>query len=145
MEIEKPAAKVESIICGSIEIQYISCKTNMDVQAGVYEGGYQLWECTTDLLRYLENYDFNGKVVMDLGCGQGVLGILALLRGAKCVIFQDFNLDVLKQLTQPNIALNVQQNPSLIDRCCFQYGDWASLQGYPAECPHSHVDLVIGS
>jgi ribosomal protein L11 methylase PrmA len=40
---------------------------------------------------------------MDLGCGHGLLGILALLKGAKCVLFQDFNLEVLTEVTIPNI------------------------------------------
>lgn len=126
--------RVEEVKVGALQLKYLACKTNPDVQAGIYEGGYQLWECTLDLLEYLSGYDFNGKVVMDVGCGQGLLGILALLRGAQCVLFQDFNLDVIKQLTIPNIRLNVQHDPNLFSRCRFEYEDWSALQPYELAC-----------
>lgn len=55
-------------------------------------GGLKVWECTLDLLEYLENnhVDFTGLNVLDLGCGTGLLGILALNKGASSVHFQDY-------------------------------------------------------
>jgi len=44
----------------------------------------KVWECTIDLLNNLEEmvlnskFSFIGANVVDLGCGQGLLGILAL-------------------------------------------------------------------
>lgn len=73
--------------------------THSDLLSGVYEGGLKIWECTQDLADYLtkndENEkslldDFNGKRVLDLGCGVGVLGVLALIHRAKRVTFQDY-------------------------------------------------------
>lgn len=34
--------------------------------------------------------DFQGKTVLDLGCGSGLLGIYAASRGAEIVHFQDY-------------------------------------------------------
>ncbi len=55
-------------------------------------GGMKIWECTLDLLEYLEkeNVKFQGLNVLDLGCGAGLLGIYALSRGASSVHFQDY-------------------------------------------------------
>ncbi|XP_065357123.1 histidine protein methyltransferase 1 homolog [Calliphora vicina] len=80
-----------------------------DLIPGVYEGGAKIWECTDDLLKYLsENYavdKWSKSKVLDLGCGSGLLGIFAFLKGAK-VTFQDYNKDVLEKITIPNVLLN---------------------------------------
>ncbi len=39
--------------------------------------------------------DFTNKNVIDVGCGQGFLGIYALLKNSRLVVFNDFNIDVL--------------------------------------------------
>ncbi len=71
-----------------------------------------MWECTYDLLELLERdgETFGGKAVLDLGCGAGLLGILALKRGARLVHFQDYNSTVIEQLTVPNVILNCQED-----------------------------------
>ncbi|XP_036402968.1 histidine protein methyltransferase 1 homolog isoform X1 [Megalops cyprinoides] len=81
-----------------------------DLISGVYEGGLKIWECTYDLLEYLESEGevFSGKTVLDLGCGAGLLGILALKRGAHEVHFQDYNSTVIERLTVPNVLLNCE-------------------------------------
>ncbi|XP_035519477.1 histidine protein methyltransferase 1 homolog isoform X1 [Morone saxatilis] len=83
-----------------------------DLISGVYEGGLKVWECTYDLLELIEKdgETFGGKAVLDLGCGAGLLGILALKRGAKQVHFQDYNSTVVEQLTVPNVMLNCQED-----------------------------------
>lgn len=60
-------------------------------------GGAKVWECTETVGEYLTKGDnkkslideFKGKTVLDLGCGAGILGILALQNGAS-VHFQDY-------------------------------------------------------
>lgn len=80
-----------------------------DLISGVYEGGLKVWECTYDLLELIEKEGetFTGKAVLDLGCGAGLLGILALKRGARQVHFQDYNSTVIEQLTVSNVIINV--------------------------------------
>nr|XP_020457214.1 histidine protein methyltransferase 1 homolog isoform X2 [Monopterus albus] len=86
-----------------------------DLISGVYEGGLKVWECTYDLLELIEKNGetFGGKTVLDLGCGAGLLGILALKRGATQVHFQDYNSTVIEQLTVPNVILNCQDDDEI--------------------------------
>lgn len=125
---------------------------NSDLITGVYEGGLKIWEGTHDLLEYIDDEGelFSGKRVLDLGCGAGLLGILALKRGASKVHFQDYNSTVIKQLTIPNVFINCEQegddektgdengspapkqrskekNHTLTDRCHFFSGEWVSF------------------
>ena len=63
-----------------------------DVESGEYEGGRVVWECTKDLLAFLAaKTQLEGKRVLDLGCGQGLLGIYALKKNASYVHFSDYN------------------------------------------------------
>lgn len=56
-------------------------------------GGLKIWECTYDLVEYLEEnsevVNFHNLKALDLGCGAGILGIYAFLKGA-FVTFQDY-------------------------------------------------------
>lgn len=85
---------------------------NSDLISGVYEGGLKVWECTYDVLELMEKEGetFSGKAVLDLGCGGGLLGILGLKRGARQVLFQDYNSTVIEQLTVPNVILNCEDD-----------------------------------
>jgi len=49
------------------------------------------------------NKDISGKVIVDLGCGTGILGIGALMLGAKKVIFVDIDEKVIETAKQ-NLA-----------------------------------------
>lgn len=64
----------------------------------LYLGGGKIWECTQDLGDYLMTatnlkdslyHSMRDKHVLDLGCGAGILGILALKAGA-FVHFSDY-------------------------------------------------------
>lgn len=89
-----------------------SAEQKSDLISGLYEGGLKVWECTYDLLELIEKdrETFSGKAVLDLGCGAGLLGILALKRGARQIYFQDYNGTVIEQLTVPNVLLNLQED-----------------------------------
>ncbi|XP_073398775.1 histidine protein methyltransferase 1 homolog [Dendrobates tinctorius] len=124
----------------------ITC--NSDLISGVYEGGMKIWECTFDLIRYFEDEDINfeGKSVLDLGCGAGLLGIFSLKQKAKVVHFQDYNSTVIEEITIPNVLLNcdtdnLAQNidgvssrkrtkksdvkGGLLNKCRFFSGEWS--------------------
>lgn len=71
-----------------------------DLSPGVYEGeresyigGIKTWECSLDLVEYLNRFPelVGGKSVCELGCGSGLPAIMALLLGAERVAFQDYN------------------------------------------------------
>ncbi|KAE8626099.1 hypothetical protein XENTR_v10006504 [Xenopus tropicalis] len=133
----------ENIISKTVE-------SNSDLISGVYEGGMKIWECTFDLVRYLEDedVDFQGKRVLDLGCGAGLLGILALKRKAKEVHFQDYNSTVIEEITMPNALVNCERDdsneyimeepgrkrhkkseikPGLLSKCRFFSGEWSQF------------------
>ncbi|XP_003415104.1 histidine protein methyltransferase 1 homolog [Loxodonta africana] len=85
-----------------------SFSSHSDLITGVYEGGLKIWECTFDLLAYFTKarVDFAGKKVLDLGCGSGLLGIIAFKGGAKEIHFQDYNSLVIDEVTLPNVVAN---------------------------------------
>ncbi|KAK1120953.1 hypothetical protein K0M31_010737 [Melipona bicolor] len=99
-----------------------------DLIPAKYEGGLKIWECCYDLSQYLfeNNVEFQGKRVLDLGCGNGVVGLVALLKNS-IVHFQDYNIDVIKTVTIPNVLLNFDDRESVLKRCQFFCGDWGSF------------------
>uniref|UniRef100_A0A3Q1GC39 protein-histidine N-methyltransferase n=1 Tax=Acanthochromis polyacanthus TaxID=80966 RepID=A0A3Q1GC39_9TELE len=120
-----------------------------DLISGVYEGGLKVWECTYDLLELIEKdgETFGGKAVLDLGCGAGLLGILALKRGATQVHFQDYNSTVVEQLTVPNVMLNwnLSQHP-LLTKCHFFSGDWSTFLDLVLKMdPPTKFDIIFTS
>ncbi|CAL5088691.1 unnamed protein product [Urochloa decumbens] len=108
-----------------------------DLVPGKYEGGLKLWEGSLDLMKAL-NYDIKegrllleGKRVLELGCGHGLPGIFAGLKSAGLIHFQDFNAEVLKCLTIPNVKVNLfKESP---EGTCgsrsvgFFAGDWSEM------------------
>lgn len=57
----------------------------------MYQGGLKIWECSYDLSHYIfeNNVEFQDKVVLDLGCGAGIIGLIAVLKNST-VHFQDY-------------------------------------------------------
>ncbi|XP_054288397.1 histidine protein methyltransferase 1 homolog isoform X1 [Macrosteles quadrilineatus] len=107
-------------------------RNHSDLIPSKYEGGLKLWECTHDVAGLLHQSEVSGKVVLDLGCGLGLLGILALKLGAKSVVFQDYNADVLRCVTIANVLLNADDSQQ--SRCSFFSGDWASFADLSPVC-----------
>ncbi|CAM9632514.1 unnamed protein product [Ectocarpus sp. 8 AP-2014] len=116
-----------------------------DLVPGLYEGGLKVWEASLDLVEHLLSNSSScpvgldggsggdgsvgsgtgrPKSVLELGCGHGFPGIVALQQGVR-VCFSDFNREVIEQVTIPNVRLNVEAHHwSLAE---YYSGDWSSL------------------
>ncbi|KAL0476552.1 histidine protein methyltransferase [Acrasis kona] len=117
-----------------------------DLISGVYEGGFKLWECAVDLVQYLidEKIEVDNKQVLEVGCGHGLPGIYCLItgRGTKSH-FQDYNDEVVKFLTMPNLVLN-DKDGRLASCASFFSGDWSLLEEYQDERGDQY-DLILTS
>lgn len=85
-----------------VKVQWLSCLLCASDPSPCL-GGFKLWECALDLAQYLYGdqpaskphtasegsashpgpHSLHGKRVMELGCGHGLPGILAMLLGAE--------------------------------------------------------------
>ncbi|GLI68227.1 hypothetical protein VaNZ11_012574 [Volvox africanus] len=134
-----------------------------DLLPGKYEGGFKLWECSLDLCKtLLSRYsvapdrvltdselttDLKGTKVLELGCGHGLPGILALMSGAE-VHFQDYNHEVLRRLTIPNVIANMERLPRSRPRPATRYfsGDWRLVGEHLTSRGYGgHYDLILSS
>ncbi|KAG1331295.1 putative histidine protein methyltransferase 1 [Cocos nucifera] len=55
-----------------------------------------------------ENVDLQGLNIFKLGCGYGLAGIFACLKGASTVHFQDPNAETIRCMTIPNVLANLE-------------------------------------
>lgn len=169
------------IFCGDFEIGTVNIaaakfkdsdllqeveKHHSDLLPAKYEGGLKVWECTEDIGRFIgeQELDLDGKRVLDLGCGGGILGIIALECGA-IVDFQDYvrgggtsrseiiviikfpfqNKEVIELFTIPNVCLNAEDEEKGIttDRAKFYCGDWAKFSALIGQ--ERKYDLILTS
>ncbi|KAI9242826.1 MAG: hypothetical protein BYD32DRAFT_362312 [Podila humilis] len=97
---------------GGVEMLALAGKS--DLIKGVYEGGLKTWECALDLVAYLaENKEcYDAKKVLELGCGSALPGIYLLTQSSSVKVdLQDYNDQVLKLVTLPNVLLNTHIRP----------------------------------
>ncbi|MEQ8153668.1 MAG: 50S ribosomal protein L11 methyltransferase [Clostridiaceae bacterium] len=80
-------------------------KINFEPQGSFGTG---LHETTQDMLRYILDFNFSGKRVLDLGAGSGILGIAAALKNADEVTALDIR-DVTEEVLH-NASLNNLSN-----------------------------------
>ncbi|KAH6558972.1 hypothetical protein KP509_1Z035100 [Ceratopteris richardii] len=139
--------------------------SNSDLVPGKYEGGLKLWECAIDLINTLQGevkdgrLSFRGKRVLELGCGHGLPGIYACIKGASVVHFQDFNIEVLRSLTIPNVNANLEmarsrhgygsdsgqpppKSKQLSPDVRFFAGDWEDMSGFLSIVWHEPVEQI---
>ena len=132
----------ETITLNQQQLKYITNTQAIDtyerdIIPGQYEGGFKLWECTIDLLAYLEKHPelVQDKKVVEMGCGHGLVGILCKKMGSKSVCLQDYNKEVIEQLTVNSILVNGLEPH---DFECIS-GDWSQLKS------NIKYDIILGS
>jgi ribosomal protein L11 methyltransferase len=82
-------------------------------------------------MQWLDSLDLNGKIVLDFGCGSGILGIAALLLGADKVIAVDNDPQALLA-TRDNLQRNGLADDRL-DVCL------------PGDVPEFQADVVVAN
>ncbi|KAF8646923.1 hypothetical protein AX16_007015 [Volvariella volvacea WC 439] len=111
-------------------------ETPSDLVPGVYEGGLKTWECSVDLVEYLEGVrsgssDKDWRKILEIGCGTAVPSCYLLQQifeqssvsneastgsGAETPLYsvhlQDYNLSVLQLVTFPNVLLSWYFSPA---------------------------------
>lgn len=151
-QLELPAigAAISYQVPPRVEALEGSGKHPRDIVPGKYYGGLKIWSCAPDLALYLQSHRevVQGRSVLEVGCGQAVPLIAAMLCGATRIVGHDFNREVIELCALPNIAASYSSNTSCISPTCVVrtgYGDWDTLfQGCSDEI-ESHVDVVLGS
>lgn len=149
-----------TLLKGRVNTQEVFGLSNSDLVPGKYEGGLKLWEGSLDLVQALRsevkngNLSFTEKQVLELGCGHGLPGIFACFEGAAAVHFQDFNAEVLRCLTIPNVNANLQEKnqhlPKKGTNCDtgsevrFFAGDWSEIHKLLPNVHHIDKDLRSG-
>ncbi|KAF9445686.1 hypothetical protein P691DRAFT_709918 [Macrolepiota fuliginosa MF-IS2] len=100
-----------------------------DLVPRIYEGGLKTWECSIDLVEYLDSIKglkgLCGKDVLELGCGTAVPSLYILCdlffnpppsdttQLPETIIYlQDYNDSVLELVTLPNILLTWYLSPA---------------------------------
>lgn len=76
-------------------------------------------ETTAMCIKLMDKADVKGKHVLDVGCGSGILGLAALLKGANHAVLTDIDMQA-TEATLVNAGLN-----GLTDKCTAVCGDLA--------------------
>ncbi|KAF3955488.1 hypothetical protein CMV_019294 [Castanea mollissima] len=148
-----------TLLKGRVNTQEVFGLSNSDLVPGKYEGGLKLWEGSLDLVKALHmevkngNLSLRGKRVLELGCGHGLPGIFACLEGAAAVHFQDFNAEVLRSLTIPNVNANLSENIQHLEtnemnaggEVRFFAGDWSEIHKLLPRVPSNEKNLNCSS
>ncbi|QQG38449.1 MAG: methyltransferase [Candidatus Woesearchaeota archaeon] len=104
-------------------------------------------EIASEILNFaLLNNDIKDKVIADLGCGNGILGIGSLLLGAKKVFFLDKDKDAIK-LTKNNLKaiekeFNIKFKKSFLNKDVFEFNQKVDVvtQNPPFGVQKKHAD-----
>lgn len=103
------------IFKGKVSVADMIAFPPCEVASSKHDGTLKYWESSITLVNILKNeirdgqLSFRGKRVLELGCGSGLAGIFACLKGASVVHFQDMNAETIRCRTIPNVLANLEQ------------------------------------
>lgn len=110
---EDAASSMGSILLGD--------EKDVDLKQNVYEGGFKSWECSYDTVDHVsDTMDFLvPQSILELGCGTALPTCFILRKYLEqisskndttfkpsCFVLTDFNYDVLRLVTVPNLAIH---------------------------------------
>ncbi|KAJ3681132.1 hypothetical protein LUZ60_015621 [Juncus effusus] len=104
-----------NIFKGRVSVADMIGMSKLDTASSKGEGILKSWESSVDLINVLKNeirdglLSFRGKRILELGCGYGLPGIFACIKGASTVHFQDPNAETIRCKTIPNVSANLEQ------------------------------------
>ncbi|ONK57841.1 uncharacterized protein A4U43_C09F4740 [Asparagus officinalis] len=104
-----------NIFKGRVSVADIIGFSSSEMISSKPDGSLKAWESSIDLVNLLKHeirdgqLSFRGKRVLELGCGYGLPGIFACLKGASTVHFQDPNAETIRCTTIPNVLANLEQ------------------------------------
>jgi len=89
--------------------------------------GCVVWDAAIALAKYIEmekaqaKYNFQGKAVIELGAGTGIVGLVAAVKGAKVIIT---DLEQFVPLMQMNVTQNASKlKDNRMQACALKWGD----------------------
>ncbi|CCW67765.1 unnamed protein product [Phytomonas sp. Hart1] len=124
-----------------------------DIIPGRYYGGLKVWSCAPDLARYVVSLgalwhnaarvfgrEVSSLVFAEVGCGQALPAMAAIAIGARTLILQDYNKEVLERCVKSNLGATITGNAQFCPlfyekesvavkevRVQLAHGDWAKL------------------
>ncbi|XWS35249.1 hypothetical protein CRYUN_Cryun21dG0109700 [Craigia yunnanensis] len=104
-----------NVFKGRVSVADIIGFTSSELISSKPDGVLKSWDSSIDLVNVLKHeirdgqLSFRGKRVLELGCGYGLPGIFACLKGACTVHFQDLSAETIRCTTIPNVLANLEQ------------------------------------
>lgn len=112
---EKVDVQGLDVFKGKVSVADMIAFSPSEVASTKHDGSLKYWESSITLVNIVKNeirdgqLSFRGKRVLELGCGSGLAGIFACLKGASIVHFQDTNAETIRCRTMPNVLANLEQ------------------------------------
>uniref|UniRef100_A0ACD5UST4 Uncharacterized protein n=1 Tax=Avena sativa TaxID=4498 RepID=A0ACD5UST4_AVESA len=112
---EKVDVQGLDVFKGKVSVADMIAFSPSEVVSSKHDGSLKYWESSITLVNIVKNeirdgqLSFRGKRVLELGCGSGLAGIFACLKGASIVHFQDTNAETIRCRTMPNVLANLEQ------------------------------------